>query len=69
VQKKWLERIEKQLLQEYVLHPDPEKAFEYEPFKSHGGFKQLNKIFDGQLPHIVREINYNLYNYSKKEQA
>jgi type I restriction enzyme R subunit len=70
VQKKWLERIEKQLLQEYVLHPDPEKAFEYEPFKSHGGFKKLNKIFDGQLPHIVREINENLYSYHpKKEQA
>ncbi|SFA46807.1 type I restriction enzyme, R subunit [Anoxybacillus pushchinoensis] len=70
VQKKWLERIEKQLLQEYVLHPDPEKAFEYEPFKSHGGFKQINKIFDGQLAQIVREINVNLYNYHpKKEQA
>ncbi|XCS10207.1 type I restriction-modification system endonuclease [Aeribacillus pallidus] len=70
VQKKWLERIEKQLLQESVLHPDPEKAFEYEPFKSRGGFKQLNQIFDGQLAQIVREINYNLYNYhQKKEQA
>ncbi|QDY72594.1 type I restriction-modification system endonuclease [Geobacillus thermoleovorans] len=69
LQKKWLERIEKQLLQEYVLHPDPEKAFDYEPFKSHGGFKQLNNIFGGQLPQIVREINENLYNYAKKEQA
>lgn len=67
VQKQWLERIEKQLIQESVLHPDPEKAFEYEPFKSRGGFKQLNKIFSGQLPEIVREINNNLYNY--KEQA
>ncbi|MED4355062.1 type I restriction-modification system endonuclease [Schinkia azotoformans] len=67
VQKQWLERIEKQLIQESVLHPDPEKAFEYEPFKSRGGFKQLNKIFSGQLPEIVREINENLYNY--KEQA
>ncbi|MBT2639367.1 type I restriction-modification system endonuclease [Bacillus sp. ISL-39] len=68
VQKQWLERIEKQLIQESVLHPDPEKAFEYEPFKSRGGFKQLNKIFSGQLPEIVREINKNLYSY-KKEQA
>ncbi|MBH9968636.1 type I restriction-modification system endonuclease [[Bacillus] enclensis] len=68
VQKKWLERIEKQLIQESVLHPDPEKAFEYEPFRSKGGFKQLNKIFSGQLPEIVREINQNLYSY-KKEQA
>ncbi|HJV31750.1 MAG TPA: type I restriction-modification enzyme R subunit C-terminal domain-containing protein, partial [Bacillales bacterium] len=68
VQKQWLERIEKQLIQESVLHPDPEKAFEYEPFKSRGGFKQLNIIFKGQLPEIVREINHNLYHY-KKEQA
>ncbi|MED4534171.1 type I restriction-modification system endonuclease [Metabacillus fastidiosus] len=68
VQKKWLERIEKQLIQESVLHPDPEKAFEYEPFKRSGGFKQLNKIFSGQLPEIVQEINENLYNY-KREQA
>jgi len=68
VQKQWLERIEKQLIQESVLHPDPEKAFEYEPFKSRGGFKQLNKIFSGQLPEIVREINKNLYSY-KREQA
>jgi type I restriction enzyme, R subunit len=68
VQKQWLERIEKQLIQESVLHPDPEKAFEYEPFKSRGGFKQLNIIFKGQLPEIVREINHHLYHY-KKEQA
>jgi type I restriction enzyme, R subunit len=67
VQKQWLDRIGKQLKQESVLHPDPEKAFEYEPYRSRGGFKQLNKIFNGQLPEIVREINQNLYNY--KEQA
>ncbi|WP_027410459.1 type I restriction-modification system endonuclease [Anoxybacteroides tepidamans] len=68
VQKKWLERIEKQLLQESVLHPDPEKAFDYEPFKNHGGFKRLNQIFDGQLAHIVREINHNLYNYQQQKE-
>jgi type I restriction enzyme, R subunit len=66
VQKQWLERIEKQLLQESVLHPDPEKAFDYEPFKSRGGFKQLNKIFSGELPKIVQVINKNLYNYKEK---
>jgi type I restriction enzyme, R subunit len=69
VQKKWLERIEKQLLQECVLHPDPEKAFEYEPFKSQGGFKQINRIFKGELADIILEINTNLYKYQKKEQA
>lgn len=68
VQKQWLERIEKQLIQESVLHPDPEQAFEYEPFRSRGGFKQLNKIFNGQLADIVKEINHNLYTY-KREKA
>lgn len=67
LQKSWLERIEKQLLKESVLDPDPEKAFNVEPFKSRGGYKQLNKIFDGQLDDIVSKINYALYD--EKEQA
>lgn len=67
IQKSWLERIEKQLLKESVLDPDPEQAFNVEPFKSNGGYKRLNKIFDGQLDDIVRKINYALYN--EKEQA
>ncbi|WP_372661285.1 type I restriction-modification system endonuclease [Cohnella sp.] len=69
VQKKWLERIEKQLIKESVLGPDANQAFDYEPFKSQGGFRQLDKIFSGQLNEIVREINTNLYSYEKKEQA
>jgi type I restriction enzyme, R subunit len=69
VQKGWLERIEKQLLKESVLDPDPQKAFEVEPFKSRGGYKQLNKIFGGQLDDIVSKINYALYIYDEKEQA
>lgn len=69
VQKGWLERIEKQLLKESVLDPDPQKAFEVEPFKSRGGYKQLNKIFGGQLDDIVSKINYALYIYDEKEHA
>ncbi|WP_407681692.1 type I restriction-modification system endonuclease [Pseudalkalibacillus salsuginis] len=69
VQKAWLERIEKQLLKESVLDPDPEKAFNVEPFKSRGGYKQLNKIFGGQLDDIVSKINYALYVKDEKEQA
>jgi type I restriction enzyme, R subunit len=68
-QKGWLERIEKQLLKESVLDPDPEQAFNVEPFKSRGGYKQLNKIFGGQLDDIVGNINNELYMYEKKEQA
>jgi type I restriction enzyme R subunit len=69
IQKDWLKRIEKQLLQESVLDPSPEKAFDVEPFKSKGGYKQLNKIFEGQLDHIVTSINFALYPTGKKEQA
>lgn len=69
VQKGWLERIEKQLLKESVLDPDSQKAFEVEPFKSRGGYKQLNKIFGGQLDDIVSKINYALYIHDEKEQA
>ena len=69
VQKAWLERIEKQLINESVLDPDPEKAFNVEPFKSRGGYKQLNKIFGGQLDDIVSKINYALYVNDEKEQA
>ncbi|MGX6443572.1 type I restriction-modification system endonuclease [Neobacillus sp. K501] len=69
VQKQWLERIEKQLLQESILDPDPEQAFNVEPFKSKGGFKQLNKIFQGELPDIVKRINFALYKQDVQEKA
>jgi type I restriction enzyme, R subunit len=69
VQKSWLERIEKQLLKESVLGPDPEQAFNMEPFKSRGGYKQLNKIFGGELDNIVSKINFALYVYEEKEKA
>ncbi len=69
IQKQWLERIEKQLLQESILDPDPEQAFNVEPFKSKGGYKQLNKLFKGELPDIVKRINLALYKQDKREQA
>lgn len=69
VQKMWLERIEKQLIKDSVLGPSIEQAFDHEPFTSHGGYKQMDRIFSGQLTEIVKEINVNLYSYTKKEQA
>jgi len=69
VQKDWLKRIEKQLLKETVLDPIPEKAFDVEPFRSKGGYRQLNKIFDGELDTIVQTINFSLYSPQQKEQA
>lgn len=69
VQKDWLKRIEKQLLQESVLDPNPEKAFDVEPFKSKGGYKQLNKIFNGEIDTIVTTINTALYTPRKRDFA
>ncbi|WP_248930348.1 type I restriction-modification system endonuclease [Paenibacillus hamazuiensis] len=69
VQKDWLKRIEKQLLQESVLDPNPENAFDVEPFKSKGGYKQLNKIFDGEIDKIVTTINTALYTPEKRDLA
>jgi type I restriction enzyme, R subunit len=60
-QKKWLERIEKQLLQVPVLAPTPEDAFSEEPFKSHGGYNILKREFGEMIDNIVHTINENLY--------
>lgn len=68
VQKQWLERIEKQLLKESVLDPNPVEAFSVEPFKSKGGYKKLNIIFNGEIDSIVQKINHSLYD-QKRQQA
>jgi len=60
-QEKWLERIEKQLLQVPILAPTPEAAFSEEPFKSSGGYKRLKRDFGDELDSIVYAINENLY--------
>lgn len=60
-QKKWLERIEKQLLQVPVLAPNPQDAFSEEPFLSRGGYKMLKREFGDLLDSVVYTINENLY--------
>lgn len=60
-QKKWLERIEKQLLQVPVLAPKPEDAFSEEPFVSRGGYTMLKREFGEDIDKIVHEINDHLY--------
>ncbi|MGM0859760.1 type I restriction-modification system endonuclease [Bacillus mojavensis] len=60
-QKKWLERIEKQLLQVPVLAPTAEEAFSEEPFRTSGGYKLLKREFGDHIDHIVNTINENLY--------
>lgn len=58
-EKKWIERIEKYLINESVLN---EKTFdEYMAWRNQGGFNKVNKIFGNQLSSIIRELNQYLY--------
>ncbi|QMU30504.1 type I restriction-modification system endonuclease [Adhaeribacter radiodurans] len=57
-QEKWLDRFEKQLLQESILQlEDLDKS----PFADDGGFLRLNKIFDNQLEEVISTLNEHLY--------
>lgn len=58
VQNKWLNRIEKQLLNETVLNRE---TFETDAFKNEGGFKKVNAAFGNKLDEIIEEINEALY--------
>lgn len=60
-QKKWLERIEKQLLQVPVLAPTAEEAFSEEPFKTSGGYKLMKREFGDYIDKVIHTINDNLY--------
>lgn len=60
-QRRWLERIEKQLLKFPILAPKPEEAFSEEPFKSQGGYQTLKREFGDEIDRIVYTINENLY--------
>ncbi|WP_085508983.1 type I restriction-modification system endonuclease [Thalassobacillus devorans] len=60
-QKKWLERIEKQLIQFPVLAPNPQDAFSEEPFRSSGGYNILKREFGEDIDDVVNTINDNLY--------
>ena len=52
-QRKWLERIGKQLEVETIVDHD---AFEHGQFKAEGGYQRLNKVFDGKLDEILKDI-------------
>jgi type I restriction enzyme, R subunit len=61
LQLNWLDIIEKQLLNEYVMHRED---FDTGAFKNKGGFKKIDKIFNNKLEEIVEEINNYLYIYA-----
>ena len=58
VQLDWLKRIEKVMLEEAVLD---EQMFEQGAFKNNGGFKGIDRRFEGQLREVITELNQYLY--------
>jgi type I restriction enzyme, R subunit len=58
VQRKWLKRIEEQVIRSVVVDRD---SIDQEPFSKDGGFPRLNKIFGGQLETVLADINENLW--------
>lgn len=61
VQRKWLERIGKQLKQEKILET---ASFNEGAFQNQGGLKVINKIFNGELESILEAIKGNLWSDS-----
>jgi type I restriction enzyme R subunit len=57
-QRKWLKRIAEQIEREIVVDRE---ALDHEPFRAHGGFPRLNKVFDGQLEAVLSEFNEELW--------
>jgi len=57
-QRKWLERIAEQVEREIVVDRE---AFDHDPFDAHGGFRRLNRVFDGTLEAVVSDINEELW--------
>ena len=58
-EKKWIDRIEKYLINESVLNI--QTFDEFTAWRTQGGFSKINKIFSGALTAIVRELNTYLY--------
>lgn len=58
IQLKWIDRFEKQLLQENIL---TKNDLDLAPFKSDGGYNRLNKIFNNELDDILIILNEQLY--------
>lgn len=61
IQKRWLRRIEEQMVREVVVDRD---ALDEEPFRSDGGFQRMNKIFDANLEGVIADINEELWKKS-----
>lgn len=58
VQKRWLHRIGEQLHRGIVVDRE---ALDEEPFKADGGFKIINKRFDGKLETVLSDLSEALW--------
>jgi len=58
-QKGWLKRIGEQIEKSIVV--DRETIDTNEPFASDGGFRRLNKVFDGELENVIAGINEEIW--------
>lgn len=59
IEQKWIGRMEKYLMEESVLNVD---VFDEDTrFRSEGGFKKIDRIFQNKLESIVLELNEYLY--------
>jgi len=57
VQRKWLDRLAKQLALEVVIDP----SFVNRAFAQDGGTKQLDKVIGGELDRVLDELTANLW--------
>ncbi|MFH0902471.1 MAG: type I restriction-modification enzyme R subunit C-terminal domain-containing protein, partial [Pseudomonadota bacterium] len=53
-QRRWLERIGKQMVKETVVD---RAALDRGEFKSQGGFERINKVFEGKLEQVLGELH------------
>lgn len=58
VQKRWLQRIGEQIEKEIVVD---RQSLDQDPFRDHGGFKQLNRRFDGKLEALLADISEEVW--------
>lgn len=58
IQKRWLHRIGEQLEKEVVVDRD---SLDEEPFRADGGFRVLNKRFDGKLESVLSDLSEEVW--------
>jgi len=58
VQKRWLRRIGEQLEKEIIVDRE---SLDQEPFRGSGGFRVIDKIFDGKLELVLGDLNEEVW--------